>query len=287
MKTILLAVLASFAGSLLLHGQQPGETGLFTRDQAEQGRTLYASNCATCHGRELNGESAPPLLGQTFSRRWAGRPVADVFTVQNTTMPPAKSASIAPQQHAAIFAYVLMRNGYAPGGSPLTADSPGLRANMRADASAVTGRPAPEFVAGHAKPVAEGAGPTQLELNEAAKSKRDWLYHTHDYAGGRYVAADQINASNAGRLQVVCAFQIGDNENFQTGPIVYQGTMYVTTPHATIAVDAKNCKPKWRHTWQALGQDVWITNRGVAIKEGKLVRRHVRRLSARTECRDR
>ena len=273
MRIIHVAILATFAGSLL-PGQQPGETGLFTRDQAEQGRALYTANvCGACHGRELTGESGPPLSGPAFGRRWAGRPVGDVFTLQSTTMPPAKSGSLTAQQHAALFAYILMRNGYAPGGSPLTADSPGLKTTtMRADATAVSGRPAPEFVAGTAKPVAPGAGPTQAELNQAATSKRDWLYHTHDYAGGRYVPADQINATNAGRLQVACVFQIGDNENFQTGPIVYQGTMYLTTPHSTLAVDATNCKPKWRHTWQPLGQDVWITNRGVAIKEGKLVR---------------
>ena len=96
---------------------------------------------------------------------------------------------------------------------------------LRADRSAVSGRPAPEFVPGNAKAIAAGAGPTQAELNDAAKSKRDWLYHTHDYAGARYVAADQINASNVSKLQAACVFQIGDNENFQTGPIVYQGTM--------------------------------------------------------------
>ena len=272
MKTIFAAAIVYLAGSLL--GQQSGETGLFTREQAEQGRALYAANaCATCHGRELTGESGPPLSGPAFARRWAARPVIDVLTIQSAMMPPGKSTSITPQQHAAIFAYILMRNGYAPGGSPLVADSPALKSTMmRSDALAVTGRQGAEFVAGNAKPVAERAGPTQSELNDAAKSKRDWLYHTHDYAGARYVAADQINVANAGRLQVVCAFQIGDSENFQTGPIVYQGMMYVTTPHATIAVDATNCKPKWRHTWQALGQDVWLNNRGVAIKEGKLVR---------------
>lgn len=274
MKTAFLAVLASLAGSLPLFGQLPGETGLFEKEQAEQGRALYAANaCASCHGRELAGESGPPLSGPLFGRRWAGRPIADLLAIQTSMMPPGKSGSLSAQQHAAIFAFLLMRNGYAPGGSPLVAESTALKTTlMRADAAAMSGRPAPEFVAGAAKAIAPGVGPTQAELNEAGKSKRDWLYHTHDYAGGRYVAADQINAANAGRLQVVCAFQIGDNENFQTGPIVYQGTMYVTTPHSTIAVDATNCKPKWRHRWEPLGQDVWITNRGVAIKEGKLVR---------------
>lgn len=273
MKPIHSVVLTLFTG-LLLSGQQLGETGLFTREQADQGRALYVANaCATCHGSELTGASAPQLSGSAFARRWAGRAVGDVLTIQSTTMPPGKSGSLTSLQHAAIFSYILMRNGYAPGGSPLVADSPRLRTTlMRADASAVNGGPAPAFISGNAKPVAQGAGPTQSEISDAAKSKRDWLYHTHDYAGARYVAADQINSTNAARLQVVCAFQIGDNENFQTGPIVYQGTMYLTTPHATVAVDATSCRPKWRYTWKLLGQDVWITNRGVAIKEGKLVR---------------
>jgi alcohol dehydrogenase (cytochrome c) len=258
----------------IAHAQPPGEAGLFNREQAELGRTLYASQgCANCHGRELNGESAPALSGPAFARRWTGRPVGDLFTLESTTMPPGKSGSLTTEQHAAIFAYILMRNGYAPGGSPLVPDSQGWRATlMRGDRAAVTGRPAQEFIQGNAKPVAAGAGPTQAELNDAAKSKRDWLYHTHDYAGARYVATDQINTSNIARMQASCVFQIGDNENFQTGPIVYDGVMYLTTPHATLAVDATNCKPKWRYTWQPQAQDVWLTNRGVAIKEGKLVR---------------
>lgn len=270
MKTTLFVLFAATLAS----AQPPGETGLFTREQADQGRALFASNaCASCHGNDLAGGTAPALSGPAFARRWAGRPVGDVLIIQSTTMPPGRSGSLTAQQHAAIFAYLLQRNGYAPGGSPLAADSAGLRTTMmRADASAVNGRPAPDFIKGDAKPIAAGAGPTQAELNDAAKSKRDWLYHTHDYSGARYVAADQINASNVGKLQVACAFQIGDNENFQTGPIVYNGTMYLTTPHSTIAVDAANCKAKWRHTWKPLGQDVWITNRGVAIKEGRLVR---------------
>ncbi len=273
MKTTYAAILSMFAASLLLNAQQPGETGLYMREQAEQGRALYDSNCASCHGRDLAGESAPALAGPRFARRWTGRPVADLFTTQSTSMPPGKSGSITPVQHAAILAYILSRNNYAPGGSPLIANSAVLNTTMlRADRSAVSGKPAPEFIPGNAKPIAPGAGPTQAELTDAAQSKRDWLYHTHDYAGARYSAADQITTQNVAKLQVACVFQVGDNENFQTGPIVYQGTMYLTTPHSTVAVDAATCKPKWRYTWKPQGQDVWNTNRGVAIKEGRLVR---------------
>jgi alcohol dehydrogenase (cytochrome c) len=131
--------------------------------------------------------------------------------------------------------------------------------------------PAPAFIGGSPKALPSG-GPTQDDLNAAFRSTRDWLYQTHDYSGSQFVAADQINTSNASQLRAVCAFQMGDLSNFQTGPIVYNGTMFATTTHDTVALDATNCRPKWRYTWQPRAREVWLTNRGVAIKGGRLVR---------------
>jgi alcohol dehydrogenase (cytochrome c) len=48
--------------------------------------------------------------------------------------------------------------------------------------------------------------------------------------------------------------------------------MYLTTAKSTIAVDAATCKPKWKHTWQLRGYPGWMRGRGVAIKDGRLVR---------------
>ena len=60
-------------------------------------------------------------------------------------------------------------------------------------------------------------------------------------------------------------FQVGERDNFQTGPIVYNGTMYVTTMTATIALDAATCREQWRHTLGVKGDDGWVQrNRGVA-----------------------
>ena len=75
------------------------------------------------------------------------------------------------------------------------------------------------------------------------------------------------------QLRAVCVFQVGDEGNFQPGPIVYQGTMYITTTRGTVALDATNCRPKWRYTWVPRDYEVWRNNRGVAIKDGYLVRR--------------
>lgn len=49
--------------------------------------------------------------------------------------------------------------------------------------------------------------------------------------------------------------------------------MYLTTAHTTIALDASNCRPKWRQTWEPKSLEPLgpHTNRGVAIKDGRVV----------------
>ena len=67
-------------------------------------------------------------------------------------------------------------------------------------------------------------------------------------------------------------FQVGERDNFQTGPIVYNGTMYVTTMVSTIALDAATCRVKWRHRWQTRDDLGFQRNRGIAIKDGRVLR---------------
>ena len=117
------------------------------------------------------------------------------------------------------------------------------------------------------------AGPTQQELDNA-DSSTEWLLPNHDYAGVRYVNLDQITPDNAASLRPVCAFQGADLNRALNNPIVYGGVMYVTTLYSTIALNPATCKVKWRHEWKPKGKEAngSIKNRGVAIKDGKLVR---------------
>ena len=116
-------------------------------------------------------------------------------------------------------------------------------------------------------------GPTQEELNQATRST-EWLLPNHDYAGVRFVDLKQITPVNAASLRPVCAFQGADPSRALTNPIVYRGVMYVTTLLSTVALDPATCKVKWRHVWKPKAKDgnSSIKNRGVAIKNGKLVR---------------
>jgi alcohol dehydrogenase (cytochrome c) len=269
------------------------EEGLYTSAQAEQGKRLYATRCAACHGADLEGVTAPPLAGPRFEKNWISTTTLDdLFFLMRTTMPLSMAKSLSSEQHAAVFAYVLQQNGYPVGDKPVQPDTPLLktmRVQSRTSNPRLISGPAslfipgdpknlssepPAFIPGDAKSIPTNGGPTQEQLNAAARSGRDWLYHTHDYSGARYAPLNQIDSANAKRLQAVCAFQVGEIANFQTGPIVYRGTMYVTTAHTTIALDASNCRPKWRNTWEPKNVEPWgpHTNRGVAIKDGRVVR---------------
>jgi PQQ-dependent dehydrogenase (methanol/ethanol family) len=115
-------------------------------------------------------------------------------------------------------------------------------------------------------------GPTQAELNAAASNASDWLLPNHDYGGQRFVELAQIARQNATSMRPVCAYEIGGIRPFHTNPIVYRGVMYLTTSHATVALDAATCRVRWRHDWVAKARENWPQSRGVAFKEGKIVR---------------
>src|SRR6185503_4568792 len=47
----------------------------FSGGQADQGKAVYQSTCAACHGSQLEGgPGGPPLNGPAFLRRWEAQP---------------------------------------------------------------------------------------------------------------------------------------------------------------------------------------------------------------------
>jgi alcohol dehydrogenase (cytochrome c) len=174
------------------------------------------------------------------------------------------------------MAYMLSRNG-VPAGSRALASAADLGAvRLPAPPSGpavaqVARGPVPQFLVGDRGLTPTGKGPTQADLVNAATS-RDWLYNSHDYAGTRHAPLTEITPANAARLQVACAYQVGEIETFVSNPLVWQGTMYLTTSSLTIAIDAATCKERWRHAWAPRDTPLFRNNRGVAIKDGYVVR---------------
>ncbi len=250
--------------------------GYYTAAQADRGRGVYAEQCASCHGRDLDDGTAPPLTGDQFVLSWGrpGRTLDDLFYITRTTMPEGEGETLSDENYLDVLAYMLQRNGYPVGERALTADAADLTAVRieRREEGSSSVRSAVGFIRGDRGLLPRGSGPTQEELSSAHENSRDWLYHTHDYSGQRYSGLTEINTDNVAALSPACVFQMGEAGPFQSGPIVYDGVMYVTSLHATVALDAATCRPLWRHEWEQKGLWIPINNRGVAIKDGRVVR---------------
>ncbi len=246
----------------------------YTLEQAESGQALYAVHCAACHGSALEGGVAAPLSEQTFRVTWS-RPnvtVDDLHFIISTTMPALRGGTLTDEEYLDVLAFILQRNDVPAGSTMLTTNRKSLAAIRMASADEVSSAAAPQFIQGERGTKPKGTGPSGKDLLDAAENDTNWIYHTRTYQGTRYSPLTQIDADNVGNLRVQCIYQVGVPGPFQTGPIVHNGTMYINGVHVTAAIDAVTCTPKWRHEWKPLDRQPWTRNRGVAIKDGYVVR---------------
>ena len=85
--------------------------GVYTEDQAKRGAEVYAKECASCHGADLNGgESAPALAGGGFLSNWNTLTVGDLFERVRLSMPQDNPGQLSRQQDADVLAFMLQAN---------------------------------------------------------------------------------------------------------------------------------------------------------------------------------
>jgi len=96
-------------------------TPAYTTAQATQGATIYKAQCAMCHGSTLNNGGAPKLAGPDFMAKWGTNNLDDFHYIMSTTMPQTHPGGLKPDQYINVVAYVLQKNGYKAGKTPLNA----------------------------------------------------------------------------------------------------------------------------------------------------------------------
>jgi len=122
MRLVLLVIALLTASSA---GAQTKSGGGYTSAQASHGATVYTQSCVSCHGANLQGESAPALTGQIFRQAYGSGTAAQLYDFISRQMPQDKPASLSQQQYLDVTAYILARNGLAAGNSPLQVSSLG------------------------------------------------------------------------------------------------------------------------------------------------------------------
>lgn len=115
--TVLVA--ATSAGIAALAGAaSPPPAPSYTAAQADQGETAFENDCAQCHGANLEGYSGPALTGPQFTAAYGSLNALLGFI--SGSMPLDAPGSLSHQDYVAIVAFILNKNGVAPGTNPLT-----------------------------------------------------------------------------------------------------------------------------------------------------------------------
>jgi polar amino acid transport system substrate-binding protein len=112
-------------------GAQP--PALYTKAQAEQGEHIFATQCVSCHGANLQGTAAPSVAGNDFlvTAQHNGWTLEIMRYIVFDQMPRNAPASLSDTDNADVMAYLLASNCYPAGTKPFpTADDPSF-ANIK------------------------------------------------------------------------------------------------------------------------------------------------------------
>ena len=232
---------------------------------AAAGKTVFANQCASCHTTEAGKNGFGPSLAAVIGRKAGG--------LAGFSYSPAMAQAGLVWDEKTLDLFLTSSTKEVPG----TAMSVALpNAADRANAIAYLETLGRATAAVASAPATHAAlltqGPTQEELSRAAQDKQNWLYASKDYTGQRFVDLRQITPKNAGQLRAACIYRSNNAGPTQTNPLVYKGVMYLTIDKAIVAIDAATCRERWTYNWEGKGAVISPTNRGVALKDGRVVR---------------
>ncbi len=200
----------------------------YTQSQADQGKALYATACATCHGPHLDdGPLGPPLKGPVFMQKHGGKTAADLYAIVSTTMPSNAPGSLGADSYAALVAYLLRANSIVAGDVPLPTDPKRLAAMRLPEGgfhfmaySSYTPRPPEHFP----NPLDRYTPVTDALL--ANPPAEDWLSWRRTYDVHGFSPLHEIDKHNVRQLRVAWSWSLPPGSN-ESAPLVHDGVMFV------------------------------------------------------------
>lgn len=252
---------------------QPAPVG-FTEAQAAQGQAIYAEQCASCHGTNLDdGAYGPPLKGNEFRAKWGARSAEPLFTFTSTKMPPATPGTLGDAKYAQLLAFMLLENGAAAGAS----DLPGDPDKLAALAPPSWPRPGGGGLAPRAY---VPPPPPRANLLNAIRPVTDamltkpadgaWLTWRRTYEAYGFSPLKKINKNNIQDLHVAWTWSLPNGPNEST-PIVHDGVLFVHSYGDKVqALDAATGDLLWQYTRRLPSGVPPSVKRGISILGSKL-----------------
>ena len=118
----LLIAAATVSAGATLSAPLSTRKGVYTEAQAEAGAQLYATRCAMCHGRMLEGTFETPGLQGKFIANWGKAPLRDLYDYLGRAMPQYAPGSLTPEEDARLVAFLLKANALPAGREELPAN---------------------------------------------------------------------------------------------------------------------------------------------------------------------
>ena len=248
------------------------ETVLSFELQAAEGSDLFATNCAACHGANLEGTTLGPLLsGFSFVQRWGTQTPALLLGNIQSNMPPGGNENLSDADYLSIVSHILDANGVDSVRDALTAQTDFTIADNISQIVAQRQRadpPAPQglTVAGNTDDFVEFVPLTQEMLRDPDPA--DWPMHRRNFYGHSYSPLDEINTENVKSLSLEWVWNMHEGDS-EPAPLVYNGIIYLINPGNVIqALDGKTGELIWEH-WSgpANRQDM----RNIAMYDDKII----------------
>lgn len=145
----------------------PSYAGSFTAEQATAGQQSFNTQCAQCHGRQLEGPDAPGLAGQDVMGNWDT--AGGLFDFISVAMPPSAPGQLSEETYVNIIAYIMQYNGAVAGDEPLTSDRDYAVSLVAETAAGAASQAAGALDAGGAAPAADtpAAAPAATSVPQA------------------------------------------------------------------------------------------------------------------------
>ncbi len=199
---------------------------------AADGRKIFRERCAECHGADARGTGKGP--GLEGNPHLSGQPTGQIRAIVQQGIPAAGMPpfDLPAEELDAVAAYVH-----------------GLNAGA-------TVRP-----------------PAAPRVTWSDPAPGDWLTYNGSLSANRYSPLKQIDTANVAALRLKWIFPI-PAAALETTPLAASGVLYVTGPNQVYAIDAQTGNALWQfsrpQTRGLDGDSALGTNRGVAIREGKV-----------------